>query len=143
MQTGRTRRASVGTRMGLNQARQAPSMSWNPLTFSSRKLHLSCDLLLHSCIAAAQSIVYLATANLLCLNSISFSPAILFPLNGNPIDYQNPISLFAGLEPAKKLKGPKPSQNESFGRKPKHLGKSYYAPLGRRSQSTMKPQCER
>lgn len=50
-------------------------MSWSPLTFSSRKLHLSYDLLLHSCIAAVQSIVYL---NLSCHRQSSLSQLHLF-----------------------------------------------------------------
>lgn len=55
-------------------------MSWNPLTFSSRKLHLSCDLPLHSCIAAVQSIVYLSCHRQSCLSQLHlFLACFCFP----------------------------------------------------------------
>lgn len=85
-------------------------MSWSPLTFSSRKLHLSYGLLLHPC----RPLSIFATANLLCLNSISlfFSACNPFFLTQWPPDRlpKPPVSLSAGLEQAKKLKDPSPSQ---------------------------------
>lgn len=89
-------------------------MSGNPLTFSSRKLHLIYDLLLHSCMAAVQSIVHLATANLLCLNSISLSPAVFFPLNGHPIDHQSPPSPFRRPRSSQETQGPKSKSEAAF-----------------------------
>jgi hypothetical protein len=91
-------------------------MSCNPLTFSSRKLHLTYDLLLHSCSALS----IFATANLLCLNSISlFRLQSFFRLNGHPIDYQSPSLPF---------RRPRTSQ-ETQGSRSKSEAASHSSPL--------------
>lgn len=90
-------------------------MSWNPLTFSSRKLHLSYDLLLHSCSALS----IFATANLLCLNSISlFFACSPFSTQCHPIDYQKPYLPFRRPRTSQESQGPKPKPEATSHSKP-------------------------